>query len=149
MWKQFSIQGNYKWIGILLKLVDNYNTVIRIIALSKCTVTNQEILYHDIGYIVLERIAKTKFKIGDKIRISKIKGILEMRHTANRSAEIFTIDKVISCNQQYYHLKDSNGDKIKIIFYKYEMLKTKYPDVYLVEKMLRKKETMYTLSGLV
>ena len=139
MWKQFSIQGNYKWIDILPKLVDNYNntyhTTIKMKPVEVC-LKNQEIIFNDVYQDKLLPL-RNKFKFGDKVRISKIKGMFEKGYTANWSTEIFTVDKVFKGSPPYYHLKDSNGEEIKGIFYEQEMQKTKYPDIYLVEKVLR------------
>lgn len=36
-------------------------------------------------------------------------------------------------------LQDYNGEKIKGSFYDHEMVKVKYPDVFLIEKVIRRK----------
>lgn len=77
---------------------------------------------------------KAKFSIGDKVRISKLKGIFEKGYTANWSTELFEIEDVIYSDPITYKLKDIKGN-----FYEHELQKTKYPDVYLIEKVLRKK----------
>lgn len=46
---------------------------------------------------------------------------------------------MFSRNPPYYHLNDTSGEEIKGTFYEQEMQKTKFPDIYLVEKVLRKK----------
>ena len=142
MWKQFSIQGNYKWIDILPKLIDNYNNTYHTTIKMKpveVNISNQDIIYNDVFAVSKKEHKRPKYKVGDKVRISKIKGIFEKGYTANWSTEIFTVDKVYKGNPPYYHLKDSNEEEIKGIFYEQEMQKTKYPDIYLVEKVLRKK----------
>jgi hypothetical protein len=43
-------------------------------------------------------------------------------------------------NPTTYILKDGNNENIEGGFYEEELQKVKYPDVFLVEKVLRKKE---------
>ena len=66
-----------------------------------------------------------KFKIGDKVRVSKLKSVFDKSYTGNWSTEIFEIDKIIHSKPIVYHLKDIQGS-----FYEYELQKTKYPDIF-------------------
>jgi hypothetical protein len=143
-----NLKGTYKCVGILQKLVHNYNhTVHSTIKMRPVDVNlkNQEAIYYKVFHPNTKPECKPpKYKVGDHVRVSKIKGIFEKGYTANWSTEIFTVDKVFTGNPPYYYLKDSNGEEIKGTFYEQEMQKTKHPDVYLVEKVLRKKgDTVY------
>ena len=87
---------------------------------------------------------RPKFKIGDKVRVSKFKNIFEKGYTPNWTTEIFTVDHVISTNPITYKLKDYRDQSIASGFYEQELLKVKYPDIYLVEKVLKKRgNTIY------
>jgi Tat protein secretion system quality control protein TatD with DNase activity len=73
MWKQFSMQGSYKWIDILPKLVNEYNnTRHRTIGMKPSEVNkkNEQILLETVNKIKNMSV-KPKYKIGDKVRISK------------------------------------------------------------------------------
>ncbi|XP_015795447.1 paramyosin-like [Tetranychus urticae] len=64
------------------------------------------------------------FKVDDKVRIARAKGIFEKGATSNFSEEIFTINKVKKTPQGYvYRLKDYDGEDITSIFYHYELAK--------------------------
>ncbi len=52
---------------------------------------------------------------------------------------MFKIHEVRDTEPPTYILKDENGEVIKGGFYEPELLKTKYPGVYLVEKVIRRK----------
>ena len=52
-------------------------------------------------------------------------------------SEIFKIKKVQITNPVTYILEDYQGQPIAGAFYEYELLKAKYKDVYLVEKILK------------
>ena len=53
--------------------------------------------------------------------------------------EIFTIVRVAATNPPTYHLKDYQDQPVSGGFYEQELLKAKYPDIYLVEKVIMKK----------
>ena len=77
--------------------------------------------------------------IRDRVRVSKAKQIFEKGYTPNWSTEIFTVTKVASTNPVTYRLKDYKDQPISGGFYEQELLRAKYPDVYLVEKILQKR----------
>ncbi|XP_057335036.1 uncharacterized protein LOC130673842 [Microplitis mediator] len=80
---------------------------------------------------------KKKFKVGDKVRITKYKHAFEKGYTPNWTTEIFTIKEVKNTNPTTYKLIDYQDQPIKGGFYEEELSKVKYPDVYLVEKIIR------------
>ncbi|KAJ8911128.1 hypothetical protein NQ315_003304 [Exocentrus adspersus] len=82
---------------------------------------------------------KPKFHPGDVVRISKFKGVFEKGYTANYSTELFKIAKVNVTNPVTYLLEDMSNHPIKGCFYESELQRSKHPDVYLVEKILKKK----------
>ncbi|KAJ8978144.1 hypothetical protein NQ317_016846 [Molorchus minor] len=81
---------------------------------------------------------KPKYLVNDVVRISKYKGVFDKGFTANFSTELFPIVKVNITNPTTYLLEDMNGQQVKGCFYEHELQKTKYPDIYLVEKVLKK-----------
>lgn len=80
---------------------------------------------------------KKKFKVGDEVRITKYKHIFEKGYTPNWTTEIFTITQVKNTNPTTYKLIDYQNQPIKGGFYEEELNKVKYPDVYLIEKVIR------------
>lgn len=84
-------------------------------------------------------IAKPKFKMGEKVRISKYKAQFSKGYTPSWSTEIFTVIKIKRTRPVTYILKDESGQEIAGGFYEQEMQRVKYPDVYLVEKILKRK----------
>ena len=53
-----------------------------------------------------------KFKVNDRVRITKCKNILSKGYTENRSREIIIIDSVLKTNTCTYKTKDLNGEEI-------------------------------------
>ena len=83
---------------------------------------------------------KYKFKIGDQVRISKIKRKFEKGYLPNFSKEIFTVSKKVPRNTAVYKLKDYDGEELKETFYDKELQKViKHDDMYEVEKILKKR----------
>lgn len=141
MWKKFSLQGNYNWINILPNLIESYNnTKHRTINMKPKDVNaenEQEVLRR---FSFDRRLFKNpKFGVGDKVRVSKSKHVFEKGYTPNWSTEIFTIQHVSKTKPVTYHLLDYKDNPIAGGFYEQELQKVMYPDVYLVEKVLRKR----------
>ena len=67
----------------------------------------------------------SRFKVGDRVRISKFKNIFAKGYTPNWSTEIFIINKINDTVPYTYNLKDLNGEKIIGSFYDKELKKTK------------------------
>ena len=67
----------------------------------------------------------TRFKVGDRVRISKFKYMFAKGYTPNWSREIFIVDKVNDTVPYTYNLKDLNGEEIIGSFYDRELQKTK------------------------
>ena len=82
--------------------------------------------------------SKPKFKVGDKVRISKYKRkIFVEGYTPNWTEEIFLVDKIQSTYPITYRLKDLNNEEIQGSFYEPELLNAKQ-DVFRIEKVIRK-----------
>ncbi|XP_050453257.1 uncharacterized protein LOC126852460 [Cataglyphis hispanica] len=84
--------------------------------------------------------APAKFKLDDPVRVSKFTTIFEKGFTPNWTTEIFRIVKVQRTNPATYLLKDLRNEPIAGGFYEHELLRVSDPDVYLVEKVLRRRD---------
>ncbi|XP_033214043.1 uncharacterized protein LOC117171100 [Belonocnema kinseyi] len=116
MWPQFKLRGNYKWIEVLPTLISTYNNT------------------------KLRNISRTrpKFKVGDRVRVRKHKHVFEKGYTPNWTTEVFTVDRIMLTSPVTYKLKDYQDQPIADGFYEQELLKVIHPDVYLVEKVIKK-----------
>lgn len=141
MWKEFSLQGSYKWLDFLPKIIEKYNnTFHRTIKMKPIEVTkkNEKQLLKSV-YSRIKIVNKIpKYAIGDSVRISKIRGTFDKKYLPNWSTEIFTIREVKLTNPTTYLLQDINDKAILGGFYEKQLQKVKYPDVYLVEKILKR-----------
>ncbi|XP_031328831.1 uncharacterized protein LOC116159880 [Photinus pyralis] len=80
-----------------------------------------------------------KFKVDDSVRISKYRTVFAKGYTPNWTYETFTVAKVKRSNPTTYILKDSTNQEIKGRFYEQELQKAQYPDIHLVERVIRRK----------
>ena len=84
---------------------------------------NQGIVYFNL-YGDMEHSSKPKFKVGDRVRISKYKRkTFDKGYTPNWTEEIFTVDKIQYSNPITYKLKDLNDEELQGSFYEPELLK--------------------------
>lgn len=141
MWKKFSLRGTYKWYDLLPRLISEYNnTIHRSIKMKpkEVTVNHEEELVKLLNKCEY-RVKKPKFRIGDSVRISKLKPVFEKGYTPNWSPEIYTVIKVQKTRPITYKIKDYQNEPIEGSFYEFELLKAKIPDYYLIEKVIRKR----------
>ena len=83
--------------------------------------------------------SRKKLKVGDYVRISKLKGAFEKSYLPNWSVENFKVIRVQPTHPTTYLLQDLHGKHIKGAFYNEELRKTCFKNVYLVEKVLRRR----------
>ena len=79
-----------------------------------------------------------KFKVGDKVRVSKDKNIFTKGYVLNRSKEVFVITKIKNTVPWTYVISDLNGEEIIGTFYEKELQKTNQKECR-VEKVVKRK----------
>lgn len=144
LFKYFSLKGKYEWLGNNLDLaVKSYNSSIHHTTKFKpvdVNESNEYIVKSNIYSSQLKKLTpKAKYRVGDQVRISKYKSDFYKGYTPNWSTEIFKIVKINRSNPITYHLKDKNNEHILGTFYEHELQKTKCPEVYLIEKVIKRK----------
>lgn len=144
LWKEFAIRGSYKWIDIFYtKIVRKYNHRIHRshqMAPVKVKGKVKEAQALRMLYPSKPKARPPRYRVGDYVRISKRKGDFEKGYTPSWSAEIFKIAKVKKTNPPTYILLDrKTEEEIKGGFYEEELQLTKFPNTYLVEKVLKRR----------
>ena len=99
-------------------------------------------------YRETKQMGRSKFHVGEDVRISKFKHLFEKGYPPNWTTEVFTIERKQHTNPVTYLIKDKMGHPIQGGFYEFELQKTKHADVYLVEKVLRKKGNKHFVKWL-
>ncbi|XP_045474941.1 uncharacterized protein LOC123680868 [Harmonia axyridis] len=141
LFKQFSLRGTYRWIDILQDVVNAYNNKRhRTIRMKPCDVnTKNESDIYEFAYNHIKIAGPHRFQKGNIVRISKYRHVFTKGYLPQWTTELFKITKVQLTNPVSYLLEDFTGRPISGAFYQEELQKTKQPDVYLVEKVLRRR----------
>lgn len=144
IYQQFSLNGNYKWVNIIQQLVDEYNETrhrtIKMAPKDVCPENEQLLLDTVYNHKKIVQVPnKAKFKVGDPVRLSKYKHVFEKGYLPSWTTEVFTVSKVQHTDPTTYSLVDWEGNEIKGGVYAEELQLVKHPDVYLVEKELRRR----------
>jgi len=143
LFRIFNLQGSHRWYGRVLKQVmADYNG-------TKHSATGYK--PNDVGKREEEILRRTVFKFrktaqlfsrfrkDDPVRVSKFRSVFDKpSHGQNWSREVFYIHRVQNTQPITYVLRDNMGDVIRGAFYREELLSTRYPDTYVIEKVLRR-----------
>ena len=84
-----------------------------------------------------------KFKVGDRVRISKYKNIFAKGYTPNWYEEVFVIKKVKNTVTWTYVINDLNGEEIMGTVYEKELQKTSQEEFRIEKVIKRKGDKMY------
>jgi len=140
MWRRFSAEGTRRWVGMLPALLKEYNArKHRTIGIPPERVRTKFQLAHVYDKVKPLDPRHERFRVGDVVRISKYKRVFEKGYTPNWTTELFTVSRVHLTDPVTYTLADGRGETIAGRFYPEEMRRTRFPDHYLIEKVLRKK----------
>ena len=89
LYKHMTTSGKNVYYDVLDDVVNKYNTKHSTIKMKPIDVKNNKRVYND------EHNGKaSRFKVGDRVRISKFKNIFAKGYTPNLSKEIFIVNKI-------------------------------------------------------
>ena len=80
--------------------------------------------YSSLTEIIESNPKGSKFKVNDRVKITKYKKIFSKYYTEKWSREIFIIGYILKSNPWTYKIKDLNGEKIIGSCYKKELLRS-------------------------
>ena len=141
MFKYFSANSTRSYLPILDDLVRQYNTTRH--SSIKMTPTDASLKKHEAKvywnlYGDLPPMQAPKFRIGEKVRITKKKGVFEKGYTPRWTEEVFEISQVLPTQPPTYRLKASDGEEIEGSFYESELQRTDQ-EIFRIEKILRRR----------
>ena len=127
LYKHMTAIGKNVYYDVLDDAVNEYNnTKHNTIKMKPKDVKNNKRVYID------EHDEKdSRFKVGDRVRISKFKNIFAKGYTRNWSREIFIVIKINDTVPYTYNLKDLNDEEIIGSFYDRELQKTILKNEYI------------------
>jgi len=146
MWRFFTAKGTKKWIDVLPDFIKSYNNTYHRSIDKK---PNQVIKANEGEvFLTLYKHKKTgnsstiqiKFKVGDYVRLSKIKKTFEKGYTPNWTREIFKIDKIIATVPPSYKIKDLNNQILLGSFYDLELQKVdELGEIFEIDRIIKTK----------
>ena len=152
MWRRFTAENTRNWIDMLDELLSKYNnsyhSTIRMRPVDASKKENESVVWENLFKDDEHHKKSSKFKIGETVRISRIKGIFEHGFLPNWSEQIYKIHKINNSSPVTYILKDLQNEIIEGSFYNEELQKTSQ-EVFRIEKVLRKKKINGIEHGLV
>lgn len=145
MWKHFTAENSMVWTEALQDVTHAYNySIHRSISRRPAEVSAEDV--DEMREEMYNRKNPPKdrddIRVGQAVRISKVKSIFAKSYLPSWTEEIFTVDAIQRKNKPItYRLKDYNGEVLQGGFYRQEIQPViKKDDVYLVESVIRKRQ---------
>ena len=105
IYKKMTANDRTSYLSYLNKLVDQYNTTYH----YSINIKPINADYYDLTEKIQTNPQASKFKVNDRVRITKDKNVFSKNYTKNWSREIFIIDSVLKTSSWTYKIKDLNG----------------------------------------
>ena len=145
LWRYFTAENKQQWTKVLQDAVHAYNhSVHRTIKRKPADVTPAVVgeMRDEMAERPEPAKGKDDIKVGEMVRISKVKSVFDKGYLPNWTEEIFTVESINRKSKPFmYKLKDYNDEIVDGSFYRHEIQPiSKTDDVYLVEKVIRQKQ---------
>ena len=118
--KRMAAASKNVYFNLLDDIANKYeNAVHRSIKMKPINVTSNSYAEYNED----SNVTKPKFKVDDRVRISKYKNIFVKGYTQNCSEEVFVVSKIKNTGPWTYVVSDLNGELITGSFYEKELQK--------------------------
>jgi transposase InsO family protein len=152
LYKEFSYNGNYKWLDLWQKIIDKYHaSVHRTLGMRPADVNagNEKLLLRSVfNYSGRKNRFRATLAVNDHVRLTRARHVFTKSYLPNFTTEIFRVRKVQRTVPHSYLLEDMAGRPILGTFYAPELQKTTLIDDYLVEKVIRRRGDMLYVKWL-
>ena len=139
IWKHFSKTRSYRYIDVLPQIIKSYNNAYhRSIKMKPKEVTtdNTNVVRRNL-YKDVKPSFTYRFKVGDKVKVSKAKGRFEKGYLPNWSEEIFSVKRRLPHYPPVYILEDYGKEEVDGLWYEPELQKV-VQEVYWIEKIIKR-----------
>lgn len=168
LWKYMQYKNTHRWLDALEAVTKSYNNSVHSslgVAPSSVTPDNEDeirlkqYLIREKKYgpkkamvkkregkplgRVMKRKRKTKYKVGDLVRVSYLKNKFSRGYDQQYSSELFYVKKAYvrpGDNIDVYQLEDWYHKSIDGTFFNEELIATKAPEEFPIEKILKKEK---------
>ena len=125
LYKYFTFKNTLNYLNVLQDIVNSYNDTFHSSIKQKprlVNLENEDQIWHNLyDKTRLNEPAKFRFRVGDKIRLSKKKSTFAKGYETNFTKEIFVITKRIARSPPVYTISDLKGEPIVGTIYASEM----------------------------
>ena len=124
------------YYDVLDDIVKKYNNT------RHSTVKMKPINVKDNAYVNTDKKINNKdpkFKVGNRVRISKYKNVFAKEYVPNWSEDVFVVNETKNTVPWTYEINDLNGEKIIGSFYENELQK-KSQEEFRIEKVIKRKD---------
>jgi hypothetical protein len=149
IYRHFITQTTVDWVEYIPELMNIYNnkhkhSSIKMTPEKASKPENKEVVFNNLyskyyNQMVTTDNTKTKFDIGNLVRIARTKGTFEKGFDYKWSKEIFKIHEVLPTLPTTYKLVDMNNEPIEGSFYNNELQLTKVPNLKFIESVVKSK----------
>lgn len=145
MWRYFTAHNTRRYLEVLPDLLEGYNRSYHSsikMAPAEVRPENADQVFRNLyGKTPARPKIKLKFKRGDLVRISKLRGVFDKKYEQSFTDEIFTVIRVLHRSPPVYKLEDYDGEPIEGSFYEPELQKVKLTEdkAFHVEKILKRR----------
>ena len=114
MWKYFTENNTQKYIDILPSMVEKYNNTYHQSIKLTPSDAHHPANYQHIHNALNAKTQKStpKFHVGDKVHITRKKGMFEKGFTSNWTEEVFSISSAKATKSPTYTIKDTLGEPV-------------------------------------
>ena len=154
MWKMFSANNNTIYIDKIDELLKDYNSSwhrsVRMAPIFASDIKNSNQVFANLySDEIYKPVKKPKFRIGDRVRISKYKRkLFDKGFTPNWTEEVFVIDEILHTQPVTYRVVDLQGEAVTGSFYEPELQKTTQ-EIFRIEEVIHrdKKRALVKWTG--
>ena len=126
IYRYFTYTKSKKYIDIIDDIVSSYNaTYHRTIKMAPNQVnfSNEQNIWEKVYIFNNNKPLKFNFKVGDQVRLSKVKEVFSKGYVKKWTREIFIITKQVPRYPPVYKVKDLKSEEIEGVFYEEEIQK--------------------------
>ncbi|KAG8235182.1 hypothetical protein J437_LFUL015488 [Ladona fulva] len=141
MWRYFTEHNTRRYMDVLPKLLNGYNHAFHSsIKMAPADVNEKNVynVWKNLYSTVKDKVTKPKLRVGDMVRLSRIKSVFDKGYESNWTEELFKIRKVINRKPVVYVVEDQRGDEIEGRFYEPELQRVRVSKTHRI-KMVREK----------
>ena len=124
MWRYLTSVNSRRYVDVVQDLVNAYNNSHhRSIKMSPATVNkdNEKTVFNNLYKLKPQKALSFKLKLGDTVRISKLRGVFRKGYEQTFTDEFFTITARVARDPPVYKLMDGVGETLKGTFYEEEL----------------------------